>query len=157
MITSSTISRFIPTILCGVTRLPTNVTNDLFLFGNGRLVLLMNNALPRSVAQLSLGAVRNSSADLATSSRSASLLSRRYVDKSAGLESRNCSFTNRSLRASYVCGASASFIHRSKYVLRRTMNMLGFSPSSGEQVRNRCLYPSSVRLYLFCRTSLTRS
>ena len=100
-----------------------------------------------------LRAVRNSSTDLATSSRSASFFSRRYVDKSARLKSRNCCFINKSLRASYVCGASASFTPRSKYVLRRTMNMLGFSPSSGEQERNRCLQPSSVRLYLFYRTS----
>ena len=135
MITSSTMSCFIPTILGSVTRLSTSVTNDLFFLGNGRLVLLMSSAWPRSVAR----AVRNSSADLATSSMSASLLYRRHVDKSAGLESRNWSFTNRSLRASYVCGAYASFIHRSKYVLRRTTNMLGFSPSSGEQVRNHCL------------------
>ena len=125
-----------------------------FLKMGGLFCPLLAPCLARSLSCL-LRAVRNSSADLATFSRSASLLSRRYVDKSAGFESRNCSFTNKSLRASYVCGASASFIHHSKYVLRRTMYMLGLSPSSGEQVRNRCLEPSSVRLYLFCRTSLT--
>ena len=96
MITTSTLSRFIPTILGSATRLSTSVTYEFFLLENGRLVLPMSSTLPCSVPQLSL-------------------------------------------RTSYVCGASASFIHRSKYVLRQAINMLGFSPSSGEQVRNRCL------------------
>ena len=96
MITSSTMSRFTPTILGSVTRLSTNVTYEFFFLLEN--VLPLSSTLPRSVAKLSVVDRQDSSADFATSSRSAaSLLSRRNVDKSAGLESRNCSFTNKSL------------------------------------------------------------
>ena len=82
-----------------------------------------------------LRAVRNISADLTTSSRSASFLSHRYADRWGRFASRNITLS----RASYVCGASANFNPSFQVSLEAAKKHSGISPSSDEQVRNRYL------------------
>ena len=76
------------------------------------------------------------SAIFAICTRVSGALSRRWMAKSLGQESINCSFTIKSFRPSKVRSVSESSSHRNRYLSSRTINWSGLSSTSGLDALN---------------------